>query len=92
MILDLTPYYRAKISISDLAEDKAEEKVAEDLTYKIYDNEVDRNLMLHPVSSLPLGSIDITNSDNIQIELLIQRQICELIESRDEGLLQSVEI
>ncbi|XP_058796813.1 uncharacterized protein LOC131667430 isoform X2 [Phymastichus coffea] len=81
----LTPYYQAKMSTTDLSEDDYDELVAEDSKYRIYDNEINRSAMLHPVNSLLLASIDVFDSKNPQVDL-VQKQICELIESRDEDI------
>ena len=84
MLVDLSPKYRAKIVGHDIHEEVDEESVPEDPEHKIYNDTVDRNSMLHPVTSTPLLSIDI-NSDYPKVDLVIQKQICALYEYRDEG-------
>lgn len=71
---------------NDLLDEKDEDAIPEDLQYKVYDDIVDRNSMLRPISSIPLASIDITNADNPRVDLLIQKQICALYQERDEGI------
>ncbi|XP_031778736.1 uncharacterized protein LOC103316385 isoform X2 [Nasonia vitripennis] len=82
----LPPKYRAKVVANDLLEEKDEDTILEDSEYKLYDDIVDRNSMLRPVSSIPLASIDIRNADNPRVDLLIQKQICALYQERDEDI------
>ncbi|OXU29100.1 hypothetical protein TSAR_004267 [Trichomalopsis sarcophagae] len=86
IVFNLPPKYRAKVVANDLLEEKDEDAILEDSEYKVYDDIVDRNSMLRPVSSIPLASIDITNADNPRVDLLIQKQICALYQERDEDI------
>ncbi|KAJ8681324.1 hypothetical protein QAD02_017111 [Eretmocerus hayati] len=82
----LPPKYRAKIVSDDLEDDEEDEVFDEDLGYKIYEDVVDRQLMLHPVISIPMASLDTTNADVPQVDLLIRKQMCSLYEVRDEDI------
>lgn len=87
---DLAPKYRARILLNEIPEETEEEEEEEDtlldnIDYKIYEDLVDRDLLLHPVSSVPLGSLDMSGGDAPCLELLVQQQTCAQLERRDEG-------
>ncbi|XP_023245438.1 WD repeat-containing protein 97-like [Copidosoma floridanum] len=82
----LSPKYRAKIVAKELSREADEDAVVEDPQYGVYDDIVDRNLMVRPVVSTPLASLDVTNSDKPRPDDLIRQQICGLYEYRDEDI------
>ncbi|XP_024943182.1 uncharacterized protein LOC107269989 isoform X4 [Cephus cinctus] len=83
----LSPKFRARIIINEIPEDPEEEELEENIEYVIYDNEVNRALALHPVSSTPLGSLDVRKGDVPRLDLMIQEHMCDQFRHRDEDII-----
>lgn len=71
--------------MDSIGEEMDEDPTPENKAYRIYDDVVNRELLLHPVSSAPLGSLDVSEGDAPRLELMIQQQKCGQLEHRDQG-------
>lgn len=60
--------------------------IAEDTDYRIYEDEVDRQRLLHPVSSTPLGSLDTEKSEAPKLQLMLLEQMTLNLQYKQEGL------
>ncbi|XP_046629093.1 uncharacterized protein LOC124309471 [Neodiprion virginianus] len=83
----LSPKYRARILMNGIPEENEEEMIPENKDYRVYESIVDREFLLHPVSSAPLGSLDISDGDAPRLELMIQGQMCAQLRRRDQDVI-----
>ncbi|XP_011493883.1 PREDICTED: uncharacterized protein LOC105359101 [Ceratosolen solmsi marchali] len=81
----LSPKYRMKIITNEIANEEDEFIASKCLQNN---NSDDQNAMLHPVSSMPLGCIDIRNTDILSVDVLILRQICAILNYRDKEIMK----
>jgi hypothetical protein len=82
-LIDLSPKYRIKIISGKIVDEEDEASVLKGSECSIPDD--DKNVILHPVSSMPLGCLDSTIPDSLKVDFLILKKICMVYENRDKG-------
>lgn len=84
----MPPKYRTQIITNDIVDENEESPMpTNDESYTEYEINEDKFKALHPVNSIPLGSLDPT-LDAPRIDLMLQNYICGQLKSRDEDIIQ----
>lgn len=83
---DLSPKYRLQI-LHNSVEKEEEEDPIDSLECESIDGDTD-DKKVHPVSSVPLGSLD-PATDSPHLDLMLKEQMCMQLKYRDEGRLKT---
>ncbi|XP_043283536.1 WD repeat-containing protein 97-like [Venturia canescens] len=84
----LSPEHRIRINVEKIPEELDDIVILEDVGYRVYEDQLDRETLLHPVSSTPFGSLDTENSEALKLQIMMLEQMTLNLRYKEEDILK----